>query len=146
MKDTVIQIADENERLKSERNARRYKAERDPIEYERQKAGQRAEYAVQIAEEQGRSVRAYEKIPGKTRAEHDQNSRQRRAERERERRAAQDQSEKDKRADHVWAKRKREAGWTSDEIRKGLEERAEKRLYRRPEPVPYEDNPNYGMF
>lgn len=139
-------IITENERLKSERNSRRWKEERDPAEYEKQKADQRAEYAAKVATEEGREVRAYLKVPGTTRAEREANAKQRHAEKQRDRWSKVSQDEKDKKNDKVWASRKRKAGWTQEQIAKGLVERAVERLNRQPDPGKYEDNPDFGAF
>lgn len=139
-------ITAENEAKRAERNSRRWREERDPVEYDRQKANQREEYAAQIAAEEGRAVRAYVPVPGKTRAEHDENAKARHAEKERTRRANADQAAKDREADRKWAGRKRKAGWTDEQIEQGLADLATKRHYRQPDPVSYEDNPNFGIF
>lgn len=91
------QIAADNARLKDERNALRNKAERDPVEYEKQKADQKAAYAEMIAATEGRKVRAYAVVPGKTRSEHDQNARDRDAARKRDERKGAPQEAKDPR-------------------------------------------------
>ncbi|MDO6521289.1 hypothetical protein Q4578_06805 [Shimia thalassica] len=140
------QIAADNARNKAERNARRYKAERDPDEYEKQKKDQKAEYADMIAETEGREVRAYVVVPGETRSEKDQNARQRHAEKERKRWANASQEQKDKKNDKVWCSRKGKAGWSEERIALELAKRQEARRHRQPEPGPYEDNPNYGAF
>lgn len=140
------QIAADNEAAKATRNARRWKRERDPLEYEKQKAGQREAYAAKVEAEEGREVRAYVKVQGKTRAEHDDNARQRHAERERERRANATQAEKDKANDDRSARRWRKKGWTEEQIAEGLAKRKADRLHRQPEPGPYEENPNFGAF
>lgn len=139
-------IAAENERLKSERNARRWKSERDPAEYEKQKAGQRDEYAAKILNEEGREVRAYLKVPGATRGEREANAKQRHAEKQRDRWSKVSQDEKDRKNDKVWAGRKRKAGWTEEQIATALVERSIERLNRQPDPGKYEDNPDYGAF
>lgn len=140
------QIAADNEAAKATRNARRWKRERDPVEYEKQKIGQREAYAAKIEAEEGREVRAYAKVPGKTREEHDDNARQRHAERERERRANATQVEKDAAADKKWAARQRKKNVPEEQIADGLAKRAADRQHRQPEPGPYEENPNFGAF
>lgn len=139
-------IAAENERLKSVRNSRRWKSERDPAEYEKQKADQRAAYAAKVGAEEGREVRAYMKVPGKTRAEHEENAKKRHAEKERDRWSKVSQDKKDKKADDVFAARKRKAGWTEERIAQELDKRAADRLMRQPDPGNYKDNPDFGAF
>lgn len=137
------QIAADNEVAKAVRNARRNKQERDPAEYQKQKVEQREAYAAKIAAEEGREVRAYAKVPGQTRAEHDENARQRHAERERERRTNATQVEKNKDNDRKWAARQRKKGWTEDQIAEGLAKRA---ADRQAKPDAYESNPLHGAF
>ncbi len=139
-------IAAENEARRVARNARRYREERDPVEYENQKAKQRDEYEAKVETEEGRKVRRYVKVPGKTRAEHDENARAREADRKRASRANTDQADKDREADRKWEGRMREKGWTDGEIAQGLAERQTNRRYRQFESVSYEDNPNFGLF
>lgn len=139
-------IIAENEAKRVERNARRWREQRDPVEYNRQKIKQRADYAAQIAADEGREVRAYAPVLGKTRAEHDENAKARDAARKRASRSKADQVQKDKDADRTWTRRMRKNGWTDQQIAQGLAKRAADRYYRRPEPVAYEDNPNFGLF
>ncbi|MCA1777727.1 MAG: hypothetical protein LC676_19605 [Loktanella sp.] len=143
-------IKAENEAKRRERNARRWREQRDPVEYDRQKAKQRGDYAAQIAADEGRNVRAYTPVPGKTRAEHDKNAKARDAERKRASRKNADQAAKDREADRKWERRKRGAGWTDEQIIEGLAnlaaKRAADRYYSQPEPVAYADNPNFGLF
>lgn len=136
----------ENERLKSKRNSRRWKEERDPAEYEKQKADQRAEYAAKVAAEEGREVRAYLKVPGTTRAEREANAKQRHAEKQRDRWSKVSQDEKDRKADQMKSARMRKAGVSEDQIAEEMARRAEKRLLRQPDPGNYEDNPDFGAF
>lgn len=140
------QIAAENEAERAERNKRRWKAERDPVEYEKQKAAQREEYAAKIATEGGREVRSYEMVPGKTRAEHDANAKARDAARKRDERGKASQEKKDAEADRKWAARQRQKGWSEEQIQQGLDKRADDRRHRQPDPGPYESNPLYGAF
>lgn len=146
VREKSAQIAADNEAAKAERNARRWREQRDPIEYEKQKEKQREEYANLIAAEEGREVRAYTKVPGKTRAEHAENAKARHAEKQRARWGNVTQAEKDAKADKVWLGRMRKKGWTDEQLAQGLAKRATDRLYRKPEPVPYEENPNFGLF
>jgi hypothetical protein len=139
-------IVAENERLKSKRNAARWKDERDPVEYEKQKADQRAAYEAMVLTEEGREVRTYIKVPGATKAEREENAKRRHAENERERWSKVSQNEKDRKNDKVWASRKRKANWTEEQIARGLADRAAERLHRRPDPGRYEDNPDFGAF
>ena len=139
-------IADENERLRSERNARRWKAERDPVEYEKQKAGQRDEYEAKVMAKEGREVRAYLKVPGATKAEREENAKRRHAEKERERWSKVSQDKKDEKADKVQSARMRKAGFSEGEIAQEMTKRAEKRRLRQPDPGRYEDNPKFGAF
>lgn len=140
------QIAADNSAKRAANNARRWKAERDPDEYEKQKADQKAAYADMIADTEGREVRAYVTVPGETRSEHDQNARDRDAARKRDERKNASQEAKDRDADRKWSNRKRKAGWTEEQIAQELAERQEARRHRQPEPGPYEDNPNFGAF
>lgn len=146
VKEKRAQIAADNEAAKAERSAHRWREQRDPVEYDKQKEKQREQYANQIAAEEGREVRAYVKVPGKTRAEHAENAKVRHAEKERARWGNVTQAKKDEKADKVWSGRKRKKGWTDEQIAQGLAKRANDRLYRKPEPVPYEDNPSFGLF
>lgn len=140
------QIAADNQAAKAARNARRWKVERDPGEYEKQKANQREAYAAQIEAEEGREVRTYVKVPGSTRAEHEENAKARDAERKRNERSRATQNQKDADADKKWAARQRKKGRTDEQINEGLGQRATDRLYRQPEPDAYENNPDFGAI
>ena len=143
MHDKAEQIKADNKRLKNQRNARRWKAERDPAEYERQKAAQREAYRHRISSEEDREIRAYQPVDGKTRQEREANARQRDAERKKAERAGFSQDEKDREADRKWARRQVNAGKTAEEIETGLAKRVTDRKNR---PVPYGGNPNFGRF
>jgi hypothetical protein len=136
-------VASENERNKATRNARRWKEERDPVEYEAQKVQQKVEYAAKIAEEEGREVRAYVKVPGKTVEERERNRLARKAEKEAARRSTAPTATKHKNADRMWIKRKKAAGWTPGRIAEGL---AQRHADRQTDPGEYENNPLYGAF
>ncbi|KAA8606027.1 hypothetical protein AL036_16405 [Salipiger aestuarii] len=143
--DARATIVRENAALKAERNARRYKAERDPLKYETQKANQREEYAARIADTEGREVRAYCKVPGKTLAEHDENAKARDASRKRAERGNATQAQKDAQADAKWLKRQRARGASEADIAAGLAKRAAGRTVEG-EAEGYEANPNFGAF
>ena len=133
-------IEAENEKAKDERNARRWKSQRDPVDYEKQKRGQREEYAAQ----KGGKVRAYHKIDAKTEAERQKVMQERAAERMRANRKNARQEAKDREADRKFRARKEAAGWTSEEIEAGLERR---RANRQTEQAnDYQSNPLYGSF
>ena len=140
------QIAADNAAKRSANNARRWKAERDPVEYAKQLADQKEEYAAKVLAEQGREVRAYLKVQGSTGPERAEKRRQRHAEKERGRWANATQAQKDEKADKVWSSRKRKAGWTEEQIGHELAKRVADRLHRQPDPGAYEDNPNFGVF
>lgn len=139
-------IAAENEATRVARNARRNREKRDPVEYEKQKVKQKEEYEARIAAEEGRAVRPYVKVPGKTCAEHNENAKARDAARKRASRANADQADKDREADRKWEVRMREKVWTDGQIAQGLAARETNRRYRHLEPVSYQDNPNFGLF
>ncbi|WP_424976806.1 hypothetical protein [Leisingera sp. S232] len=141
-----LQIEADNEARKEARNNTRWRYERDPQEYDKQLDRQRQEYADKIAAKEGREVRAYTKVPGKTREEHDKNAKARDAERKREERSCATQEDKDREADKRWGRRMKKKGWTEQQIAEGLKQRHEKRRLRQPDPGPYEDNPDYGAF
>ncbi|WP_420010467.1 hypothetical protein [Tateyamaria sp.] len=133
----------ENQRLKAERNARRWKAERDPIAYEAQKVAQREEYAAHIATTEGRNVRSYEPVAGETVEERDHNRRARKAAADAARNGAKSQAEKDAASDRKWLARQIKKGATEAECHAGMARRIEDRKHRA---VPYENNPEFGQF
>lgn len=137
-------IAAANDAARAERNAQRWKAERDPDEYQKQLERQRAEYAAKIKTEEGREVRAYQKVPGATKAEREENRRARAAERMRESRENSPRETKDKDADRKWVARQRKKGLTEEEIEAGLERRREERQAERA--YDYARNPDFGRF
>lgn len=145
MRKKRAQIAADNAAARTERNARRWKSERDPVEYEKQKVEQRKAYALQIETEEGREVRSYVKVPGKTRGQHKENAKARDAERKRIERSRATQSDKDAEADRKWVARKQKAGWSEAQIAEGLLARQEERLQRRRE-TDYDNHPLYGAF
>lgn len=97
----------ENEILRAERNARRWKAERDPIEYENQKAKQRSQYAQNKTE----PVRPYVKIIATTKKDHAEKQKVRDAERQQKRYSkmtpAERQAKSDLTAEFAWIERRR---------------------------------------
>lgn len=143
-------IEADNAAKRKERNETRKAARRASPEYQLELKEARDAYAEKIAAEEGREVRGYQKVPGKTAEERAENARAREADRERERRANADQATKDHQADKKYVKRKKVAGWTDEQIEEGLaslrEQRAADRLHRQPDPVKYEDNPKFGAF
>lgn len=116
-------IEADNARLSAERNARRWKDERDPEEYERQKAHQRRQYA----DERGGSVRPYEKIEAATKTEHREKAQARDAARKKKRydamSPAERQAKSDRTADAAWCARRRAEGMSEDEIQAALDTR-----------------------
>lgn len=150
VKSKIKAIEADNLAQKEERNDRRRAARRASPEYQLELKEAREAYAEKIAAEEGREVRGYEKVPGKTAEERTANAKAREADRERERRAIADQATKDRQADKKYVKRKRAVGWTDEQIEDGLallrEQRAADRIHRQPDPAKYEDNPDYGAF
>lgn len=150
----------DNEKRRLERNAKRYKAERDPKEYERQKARQRQEYA----DECGGDVRSYEKIAAATKDDHAKIRRVRDAARKKSSYAAQSaeerKAESDKKADRQFVQRRKNKGVSDAVIQAELEarvqkreaERSEKILLQREEALQQSEEsemrnlPTYGMF
>lgn len=114
------QLEQDNEALRLERNNRRWYVERDPVEYERYKAQLRADYATRIRAEEGREVRTYERIPGKTVDDHAENVKARKTAQRRDQRAQetpeQREARKDQDAFNKWEISKLKAGLTADEI------------------------------
>ncbi|WP_417724197.1 hypothetical protein [Salipiger sp.] len=103
------EIKAENDRLRDQRNASRWKVKRDPAAYEAQKAAQRAAYARRIAETEGREVAAYVPVPrGASPEEYETNRKAREAE-------------------GKWLKRAEAKGWTAEQIAAGLAKRQAKR-------------------
>lgn len=107
---TIAKIKADNERERAARNARRYKAERDPVEYEAQKVRQRSEYQAG----KDRPVRSYEKIIASTAEELQQITRARNAAQKAKGRAAMTPSERqadnDTKVERRWVERRRAKG------------------------------------
>lgn len=153
VRDTRAKIEKENAEARDARNAKRWKAERDPIEYEAQKAKQRADYAA----EKGGVVRPYEKIEGKARDEHDENAKKRHAAKEQKRyaklSAVAKQAKSDQSSDNRFKRKKKKAGWSDERIQAELVIVQEKRQKRREakmkadaEQAALEAQKSYGMF
>lgn len=141
MRKKMREIEAENLSLKAERNARRWKAERDPVAYEAQKVAQRERYRLEDAK--GRDVRTYRPVIGDTKEQRHLNAKARDAQRKVVERANASQDKKDAEADRKWKLRKRKAGWTNTQIEIGMTTRLAERERR---PLPDEQNPNFGQF
>lgn len=146
----------ENETLKAERNARRWRLQRknsngtDTPEYAADKKLKRDEYAAKI-EAEGRSVRAYEKIEGATPDEREANKLKRDRERKAKERANATQADRDAEADRKFRRRRENAGDTPEQIEAKLAKvrasRAEKRVRaKRDHDGGYDNHPLYGIF
>jgi hypothetical protein len=142
-----------NEAERATRNARRWKEERDPVEYEQQKKKQRGEYAHKI----GGPVRSYEKIPATSKAEHKELAKKRDAERQKGRYAnltpAERQAKSDAAAEKAWIERRRNKGVPEDAIQAALiiylQERYAKRAAKAQaseEEAAMRESPTYGIF
>lgn len=154
MRNTIIsKIAADNARDREARNARRWKAERDPLEYEAQKQRQRREYQPR----DGDAVRSYEKITAATEADHESEVKARHAKREAKRYAGmtaeQKQAKSDEAADRAWQDRRREKDIPEELIQAGLiiriQERAAKRNVKaqaEAEQAAMRDDPSFGLF
>ena len=120
IREVRAKIEADNARLRPERNARRWKSERDPEEYERQKERQRQEYA----EARGGSVRPYSRIEASTRTEHKEKALARDADRQKRRYGdmspAERQAKSDRVADAAWIARREKQGMSEEEIRTAL--------------------------
>ena len=131
VRDIKAKIEADNALLRDERNARRWKSERDPEEYALQKELQRQEYA----EAKGGSVRPYTKIEATTVAEHQEKARKRDAERQKERynnmSPAERQAKSDSIANKRFMNRCREKGMSEDEIQIALNARIVEREAKR---------------
>lgn len=116
-----------NERACEARNAARWKAERDPVAYEAQKARQRDQYQPR----DGVAVRSYEKITAPTKADREAEAAARHAQREAKRYAgmtpAEKQAKSDQIADKAWLARKRERGIPEDIIQASFIARLQER-------------------
>jgi hypothetical protein len=156
IKEFQAKVKMENAELCAERSARRYKAERDPVEYEAQKVKQRAEYAAQ-AKAEGREVRSYEKIKAQTKVEKKTKVKTRHAEKEKERHAKLSPEEKqaisDRSGENRFKRQKSKAGWSEAEIQAGLVIFIEKREAKRKaankaaaEKAALEVLPDFGVF
>lgn len=149
---TKAKIEADNARLREERNARRWKSERDPEEYERQKERQRKEYA----EAQDGSVRPYAKIEATTVSDHKEKARKRDADRQRKRydnmSPPERRAKSDSIADKRWMDRCRKKGMSEDEIQAALTARIIERDAKRASSAQLDEdeemkkNPVYGMF
>lgn len=124
-------IKADNAKAREERNARRNKAERDPLEYAAQKKRQRENYAA----EQGGSVRPYEKIVAQTKVDHEEQIKVRHAKREAKRYAdmtpEQRQAKSDAIADEAWQERRRAKGIPEELIQAQLIAHRDKRAIKR---------------
>lgn len=109
-------IKAQNDTDRQARNARRWKAERDPAEYEAQKERQRRQYQPRG----GEAVRPYAKIIAGTAKEHDKLAKARDADRQRGKYAslspADRQAKSDKIADEAWLARRRKKGMPEDAL------------------------------
>ena len=109
-----------NERDRAARNARRWNAERDPLDYAAQKERQRSQYQPR----DGVAVRSYVKIAAATEADHASEAKARQAKREAKRYAgmtpAQKQAKSDATAEKNWQDRRREKGVPEELIQAGL--------------------------
>lgn len=141
-KDFRERVAAENDAKRKARNSRRWKAERDLEEYEKQKARQRAEYSL----DKGGNVRAYEAVPGDTKAERQANRLARDAARKKAKRQQADQKTKDRDADRKFALRKRNEGWDESSIAQAIERRIADRRFDRLASAEYEEDPDFGVF
>jgi len=123
IRETIEKIEADNARLCAERNARRWKDERDPEEYERQKAHQRSQYA----DARDGSVRPYEKIEAATKTEHKEKAQARDATRQKKHydgmSPAERQAKSDRTADAAWCARRRAEGMSEDQIQAALDTR-----------------------
>lgn len=153
MQATSDRIKAENEQMREARNARRWKAERDPLEYEAQKERQRREYQPRG----GGPVRSYEKLTGATKAEREDEAKARHAEREAKRYAAltpdEKQAKSDRIADDAWIARRRDKGIPEEIIQAGLIVRLQEREVKRAmkaqeeaEEAAWRNLPHFDMF
>ena len=154
VRETKAKIEADNARLCEERNARRWKSERDPEEYALQKERQRQEYA----EAQGGSVRPYAKIEATTVIEHKEKARKRDADRQKERYNNMSPSERQAKSDRIANKRLidrcRKKGMSEDEIQAALnakiiereDTRAASAQQDKDEDEEMKKNPFFGMF
>jgi hypothetical protein len=120
-------IKSENEADRAARNARRWKAERNPAEYEAQKERQRREYQPLG----GGPVRPYVKITASTKTERAELAKARDAERHRGKYAVmppeERQSVSDRKADRLWLERRRAKGVAEDILVAALAVRVQQR-------------------
>jgi len=122
MQEFKKRLKEDNERLCSERNSRRWRHERNPVDYEKQKLKQREAYQDLILDTEARPVRSYIKVPGRG-PQKVEERKARNAERMRKQRALQTAEDRTADADRKWASRKRDAGWSEPAIAEGLEAR-----------------------
>lgn len=150
---TIAKIKADNERERAARNARRWKAERDPVEYAAQKDRQRRQYQ----DRKDGPVRPYAKIIASTKDEHHDQAQARDAERKAKGRAAMSPAERqadtDRKADRQWVDRRREKGISEEVIQAGLIARIQERDARRAveaqaeaDDAAMKEGPTYGMF
>lgn len=123
-------IKAQNEADRSARNARRWKAERDPAEYEAQKERQRRQY-----QPRGEAVRPYAKIIAGTAEEHDDLAKARDADRQRGKYAslspADRQAKSDRIADEAWLARRRNNGMSEEALAAAFAVRVQDRAAKR---------------
>lgn len=124
---TSARIKAQNEADREARNAQRWKAERDPLEYEAQKERQRQQYIPK----NGSAVRSYRKIVATNEADREEQAKVRDAERQKQRYAGMTDAEKkaksDEVADRAWMERRRDKGIPEEVIRAGLITRMQER-------------------
>ncbi|NYS26399.1 hypothetical protein HUK65_15540 [Rhodobacteraceae bacterium 2376] len=131
IREYLAKLEADNERKCAERNALRWKSQRDPEDYERQKERQRQEYA----EAQGGSVRPYSKIEASSVSEHKEKALARDADRQKRRyedmSPADRQAKSDRAADEAWIARRQKRGMSDEEINSALAARIVERNARR---------------
>lgn len=124
-------IKAQNEADRQARNARRWKAERDPAEYEAQKERQRRQYQPRG----GDTARPYAKIIAGTAEERNDLAKARDAVRQRGKYASMSQDERqaksDRIADEAWQARRREKGMSEDALIAALAVRIQDRAAKR---------------
>ena len=149
----IAKVEADNAEARATRNARRWKTERDPIDYEAQKDRQRRQYQT----EKGEPVRSYDKIIAGTKEERGEVAKARDAERKGRTRAAMSpeerQADSDRKADRQWVERRRAKGVPEEVIQAELIIRLQDRATDRLEKAQAADDearmkalPNYGMF